>query len=450
MINNFCKFGINQNPIALILIYTHKTSPRLEYIVKFIFNNIHGAEYSITTDKEYFIASDNPKLNYSEEFIDNSLQIVPQGLLSETDILQKKVDVSDWNNSKIFFQANAEAEVPFVIFAASFYLVSRYEEYLPFSADQHGRFEANQSLAYRNGFLYDPVVDQWACILAGILKQKFPGFKTCEREFSYISTIDIDNAYAYLYKGTVRTLGAAMRDLFKLDFDENIKRFQTLAGEKDPFDTYGYLESMHKKYDINPIWFFLVGNYNTYDKNLPLDNEAFKELIERISDIAEVGIHPSYESNNDFEQLKREFDYLTSVSKKPVTKSRQHYLKLLFTETYQNLIKLGIKEDYTLGYATDTGFRAGTCTPFNFYDLYNEKETSLKIFPFQVMDTTLNQYLKLDVEEAVERISHMIEKVKQVRGTFISLWHNESLSDHGHWKGWEPVYKKMLEIIFKK
>jgi len=123
---------------------------------------------------------------------------------------------------------------------------------------------------------------------------------------------------------------------------------------------------------------------------------------------------------------------------------------LLFTETYQNLIKLGIKEDYTLGYATDTGFRAGTCTPFNFYDLYNEKETSLKIFPFQVMDTTLNQYLKLDVEEAVERISHMIEKVKQVRGTFISLWHNESLSDHGHWKGWEPVYKKMLEVIFKK
>lgn len=433
-----------------MLIYSPKTSSRLYYILKFLFNDIQGVEFKITQDKSDFLSSDLVKINYSKDSFDSGLQIVPSGLLFETDIIQKKIEVEEWQDFKVFFKTSEENEFQFDIFSASFYLVSRYEEYLPFSADQHGRFEANQSLAGQKGFLYDPLVDQWACKLAKVLKAKYADFKTCEREFTYISTIDVDNAYAYLYKGTVRTIGATMRDLLKMDFNENIKRFQALTGEKDPFDTYGYLDALHKQYGIEPLWFFLVGNYNTYDKNLPLDNEAFQTLIKTISEKAEIGIHPSYDSNNDFKQLQKEFDYLSGISAKPISRSRQHYLKLLFTETYQSLLKLGIREDYTLGYATDVGFRAGTCTPFYFYDLYNEKETILKIYPFQVMDTTLNQYLKLTVDEAIEKIGEVINKVKQVNGTFISLWHNESLSDHGHWKGWEPVYKKMLEIIFEK
>jgi len=433
----------------LILLYTTKISSRLEYIVNFLFKEILQSKFKIVTDKNELISADLPKINYSDEFIDGSIQIFPAPLLFETNILQKKVMVGEWEGQKILFH-NEKGDIPFDVFSASFYLISRYEEYLPFSADQHGRFEANQSLAGKNGFLYDPVVDQWMCTFSKILKERFPGYESCKREFKYIPTIDVDNAYAYLYKGTVRTLGASMRDLFKLDFNENIKRFQTLNGEKDPFDTYGYLDSLHKKYGIEPIWFFLVGNYNAFDKNLPLDNEAFQELIKSISEKAEIGIHPSYESNKDFDQLKKEFEYLSNMSQRPITKSRQHYLKLIISETYANLMKLGIKEDYTLGYGSDVGFRAGTCTPFKFYDLYNEKETDLKIYPFQIMDVTLNQYLKLSVDKALEKIKLIIEKVKQVDGTFISLWHNESVSDHGYWKGWEPVYKKMLEIIFEK
>ena len=433
----------------MILIYTNKITPRLEYIVKFIFNDVYSTGYQITTDQEEFIIANSPKINYSTDVIANSFHIEPTELLFESNILLKKIKVDIWNDYKIFFQTNI-GDLPFDIFSAVFYLISRYEEYLPFSADQHGRFEANQSLAFKNGFLYDPIVDQWLCMLAGMINKMFPEFKACEREFKFIPTIDIDNAYAYLYKGAVRTIGAAMRDLFRLDVNENIKRFQALAGEKDPFDTYSYIDSLHAQYGVSPVWFFLVGNYNEYDKNIPLDNEAFQSLIKEISERAEIAIHPSYESNQSFEQLKSEYDFLSEIIGKPITKSRQHYLKLLFTETYQNLIKLGVKEDYTLGYASDVGFRAGTCTPFLFYDLYNEHESELRIFPFQVMDVTLNQYLKLSVDEAVNKIYEIIHKVKEVNGTFVTLWHNESLSDHGHWKGWEPVYKQMLEIIFKK
>ncbi|OFX87406.1 MAG: hypothetical protein A2W99_07130 [Bacteroidetes bacterium GWF2_33_16] len=434
----------------MILIYTHKATARLEYIIKFIFTDILGINSQVTTEKDYFLKSNLPKINYSSESIPDSFWIEPIDLLFESDILQKKISVSTWNNHKVFFQTSDKSDIPFDLFAACFYLISRYEEYLPFSADQHGRFEANQSLAFKNGFLYDPIIDQWVYAIAQMLKSKFFGLTLPKKSFSFIPTIDVDNAYAYLYKGAVRTIGAAMRDLFKLDVNENIKRFQALAGEKDPFDTYSYIDSMHAQYGVSPIWFFLVGNYSEFDKNIPIENEAFQDLIHEISKRAEIAIHPSYESNQSFEQLKNEYDYLSKITGKPITKSRQHFLKLLFTETYQNLLKLGVKEDYTLGYASDVGFRAGTCTPFMFYDLYNERETDLRIFPFQVMDVTLNQYLKLSIEESQEKIKEIIGKIKEVNGTFICLWHNESLSDHGHWKGWEPVYKRMLEIIFEK
>lgn len=98
-----------------------------------------------------------------------------------------------------------------------------------------------------------------------------------------------------------------------------------------------------------------------------------------------------------------------------------------------------------MGYASLPGFRAGTCTPFPFYDLTSEKETSLRIFPFQVMDGTLNQYMKLSPDEALEECKKLIDEVKKVNGTFISLWHNESLSEMREWKQWRNVYYKLLE-----
>ena len=108
---------------------------------------------------------------------------------------------------------------------------------------------------------------------------------------------------------------------------------------------------------------------------------------------------------------------------------------------------MGIKEDYSMGYASYPGFRAGTSSPFNFYDLAAEYETDLVIFPFAVMDVTLRQYLSLTPQEALDRIKNILQQVKQVEGTFLSLWHNESLSGQGIWKGWREVFEGMIEEV---
>jgi hypothetical protein len=193
--------------------------------------------------------------------------------------------------------------------------------------------------------------------------------------------------------------------------------------------------------------FFLFGRLGRYDRNISRGNENFQQLIQRTVHFADIGIHPSYTSNYDYLQLKEEIKKLAVVAGKWINYSRQHYLKLNLPKTYLNLIRAGITHDFTMGYPSNIGFRAGTCTPFNFFDLKSNSETALKVVPFQVMDVTLMQYLKLDPESALTRIHEVIQKVKLVGGTFVSLWHNESLSDNGPWKGWRKVFEDMLEHI---
>ena len=418
--------------------------------MEFVFNKVLNISFKVTQDIQEFKQFSGAKINYSHEDLEEGIFIKPIDLLFESNIEKKQIFVTQWDSLKIFFQTNDDSTLPFDIFAAVFFMVSRYEEHLPFSADTHGRFEAKESLAYENNFLHDPIVDQWIYAFRDIIEEKYPGTKFQHRKFNFISTIDIDNAYAFLFKGISRTLGATLRSLINLDLEDNIRRYRTLAGKKDPYDTYDIFFDIHQKYSIKPIWFFLVGNGGKFNKNISVEKSAYQELIKNIASKFDVGLHPSYKTYKNRKILEEEIKNMESIIGRKITKSRQHYLKLHFNYTYQNLIKAGIKEDYTMGYATEIGFRAGTCTPFYYYDLQKEEKTELTLYPFQIMDITLNKQKGLNTTAAISSVENMIEKIKKVDGTFISIWHNEALSDHGHWKGWENVYREMLRYVFEK
>jgi len=435
----------------MILVYTSNITPRVRYIFHFIFHDILNIAYDLTSDKQNFEVSDLPRINYSETEMEGILKIIPHSLLFETGIKEQKIRVTEWKGTKVFFQTDSLLDVPFDLFAASFYLVTRYEEYLPHKVDSHERFPAEESLTFKNGFLEEPVVDQWALLFADVLKHQFPDFKIPERKFQYISTVDIDVAYAYKYKGFGRTVGAFAKDLVQFNLLNTLSRIKVLLGlEKDPYDTYDFFEKLHQRYNLSPIFFFLVGRYAQFDKNHSIRKKEYRELIQNISAGVQVGLHPSYGSNSDYEALKKEVDGFSQLIGQKVEKSRQHFLKLTIPETYRNLNRIGIHEDYTMGFASKPGFRAGTCTSFHFYDLEMEEQTLLKIFPFQIMDGTLNQYMKLNPLGAVEKIRKIVNSVKLVNGTFVSLWHNESVGEQREWKGWSGVYEEMLKICKSK
>ena len=430
-----------------MLVYTRELTNRLKYILEFIFEEMFHLELQVTSDSEQFKSSIHPKINYSDQFFENSFRIKPADLLFEKSIGEQDLYVPVWNDMKLLYLTDPESDIPFDPFAASFFMLSRYEEYMNDETDLHGRFDVYNCFAYNNDFLNSPVVDLWIMELKNRLISTFPELKIKPAPFKYIPTIDIDEPFAFKHKGFMRNLGGFLNSGPRKIKGEKRMRLKVLFGkERDPYDTYDMLEQWHSAHKNSPIFFFQVGKRSKFDKNPSLTNQAYRKLIQRISEKYEIGIHPSYRSNLEPAELKVEIDSLQKVIGKPVEKSRQHYLKIRIPETYRNLIQYGIKEDYTMGYAGETGYRAGTSNPFFFYDLQKEEKTDLRIFPFLVMDGTLQEHLRLDTTEAIERIKMLISQSREVNGTFASLWHNSSLSNWGSWAGWREVYEEMLRM----
>ena len=434
----------------MILVYTHKVTPRLRYTCKHIFTRILQVPVDFTSKIEEFVAYSGPKITYTTVPLGNEFFIRSNDLLFEQGVNDFEVHIQKWDDVPCFFSTGTKSAIPYDIFAASFFLLSRYEEYLPHVKDIHERFTAEQSLAYKYRFLEKPVIDIWAYKLREALQKKYPDYLFPEREYTYISTIDVDNAFAYKHKSLVRTAGGFINDLIRLRLRSFWDRLAVLATLRpDPYNTFEKLLSLTKTYDIPTVFFFLIGNYTTFDTNVSASKGQYKLLIKHIEDYAKVGLHPSYFTMQDIDMLKKEKERLENITNVPLQKSRQHFLRVTLPTTYQNLIDLEILEDYSMGYASHVGFRASTCTPFYFYDLDFEIQTPLKLYPFAVMDTTLNDYMGLTPKQSIGKIEELYKEVKAVQGTFITLFHNESLSGYQRWLGWKRLYESALKIITK-
>ncbi len=424
----------------MILVYTEKITSRLEYALEVIFTSILGTGVKLTDDINLFKKEKQPKINYSSKELSHCLNILPHQLLFENDIKEQNIQINEWKGHPVFFRTSDQGNMPYDLFAAAFYLVTRYEEYHTGNKDKHNRYEVTASVAYKNGFLEKPVVNHYALEIKNLLLKLHPEYAFPEKQFQFLPTIDIDYAYAYLHRGPARALAGIFKD-FIIKKKRFIERINVLSGRKpDPYDTYNLINDALKSTGVKPYYFFQVGQFGWYDRNLSVKNKAFQQLIRNISGIAEIGIHPSYKAHENYDCLKKEIKALENVTGQEITRSRQHFLKLCLPGTYRNLIKAGIKEDYTMGHAGHTGFRAGICVPYCFYDLVADKKTALKIYPFQVMDGTLNQYMQLTPAQAIEKCTKLIDAVKDVNGTFILLWHNSSFGDSGKWQGWKNVF----------
>jgi hypothetical protein len=476
-----------------ILLFAEKITPRLTYTVGSIVGNLLSVSFVFTEDKALFMSSNLPKINYSNAPIsDNEVIIEPQNLLfettikaylieSENDFFMNKINTE--NSESIDFELNLNVNnqvnlgnnlntnyaFNFDIFSRIFYLITRYEEYKrdPSVYDAFGRFPSTKSVASKLNFLQQPVVNQYIIALSEKLKSRFPNLKMDFPTYRFQPSFDFDMAWLYRNKGFLRNAGGLLKDVFKGQFNAVKKRFNILIGtEKDPYFNFQFIKELHLKYGLNLIVFWLLGDLAKYDKNIAWTHPEFQSLIQSFAADFRVGIHPSYRSNASVSILQKEVNRLATIlnftkvqNSKNMRKSpknafytegssfpsRQHFLKLTFPETYRRLLSVGIREDWTMGYADETGFRAGMATPFPWFDLEKNEETALIIHPFQAMDVTLKNYLNLSPEAATERLRDLIAATRAVGGTFTSLWHNDNLAEMDDWKGWRVVYERLLE-----
>jgi hypothetical protein len=427
-----------------VKIYSKSDSPRLRYIAGIILSDILGIQWELFTDKRKL--KSGFVINYSNEKLSGAFNLSPVSLLFETGISEREIVTENWNGLPVFFKTGSVSDFPFDVFAASFFLVSRYEEYLEFQPDRHGRFSASSSIAYKNGFLSQPIVDLWSREFARCLLQKFRNIVFKKNLFKALITFDTDEPFAFLGKGVIRNLGGLFHDLSK-HTGNSANRYRTLAkGERDPYNVFDYITDKVDNSKAEARLFFPVGDHSEFDKNPSWKSAEYRNLLLFLEGKYKSGIHPSYFTLGNPERLTEEVSRFGIITNRKSELSRFHFIRMRIPGSYRDLIKVGIHEDYSMGYADEPGFRAGIARPYYFYDVLNDEATQLKVFPFQVMDVTLSEYKKLETAEAKEQILKLINETRNVGGTFISIWHNTSLTGSDKGMKWREVFEYVLKI----
>ena len=431
-----------------MIVFSNTVSHRFKYITDFIGTEISGQPFLVTAEVEEYKNFNGPKINYTREKITaDEYWVQPDSLLFEKEIKQQTVDCFEVNGYKAFFKTGGD--FPFDIFAATFYLLSRYEEYLPHQKDIYGRYAHENSLAFRQNFLNLPLVNIWLQHFKEALQQRFPSFTTHHSPFTFLPTYDIDEAYSYKHKEWWRSAGAAVKDLLKGNMNRFSVRRKVLNNEQpDPFDSYAWMDDLHRPYKLKPRYFFLMAEKTgKYDKNILPKEPAMQTLIRHHADKYDIGIHPSWQSGDDSSLIKKEIKTIEHIATKKITSSREHYIRFILPKTFRYLIAAGIKEDYSMGYGSINGFRASVASPFYWYDLEKDETTYFLLYPFCYMEANSFYEQKFSPQQALEEMQHYLKEVKAVNGTFITIWHNTFLGTDKKFKGWREVYAEFIKQV---
>jgi hypothetical protein len=434
----------------MFLLYVPVLNPRIRYVTDFIGRELFGSPLLLATDSHQFQSHTGPKVSYApERIIADSYHIQCVGLLFETGVRSQPLQVSFWEGHKIFFPSGGD--LPFDLLAAVFFLLSRYEEYLPYEQDEYGRFSHRSSLAWKEGFLHQPLINSWIATWKDILQERFPDVQFRQPSFSCLLTYDIDQAYAYREKGLFRTLGGLVKSVFTRPWSATVNRWTVIKGKKpDPYDCFEWLDALHLYCRTQPLYFFLVAKqYGRYDKNNVLTSPRFRRLIEYCSKQYAIGLHPSWRSFDEPGLLTEEREWLEVISEQSITVSRQHYLRFTLPQTYRRLLEAGLTREYSMGYGTVNGFRASVASPFYWFNLEQESSTALQLFPFCYMDANSFFEQKQSPAEAYRELMEYYQSVKKVKGLFITVWHNSVLGTSAPFSDWRNLFEVfMKEVVY--
>lgn len=431
-----------------MIVYSPSISHRLRYSADFIGTELQGTALRLTDKQEEYTNYPGPRINYSpERILAGEFHIVPQGLLDEQGLKEQDTSCFTKDGRKAFFPTGGDLH--FDIFAAVFYLLSRYEEYLPHSKDSYGRYAHQHSLAFREGFLQVPLVNQWLLDFREKLEQHFGHLPFATKQFRFLPTYDIDEAFAYRHKQWWRSAGAALKDLAGGRFHKFAERRRVLDHKApDPYDVFSWMDDLHRPHRLQPRYFFLLAKKTgRYDKNNLPHETAMQTLVRGIAGKYAIGIHPSWQSGDNPGLIKEEIQTLEHLSGLKITASRQHYIRLSLPHSYRQLNDAGIHEDFSMGYGSINGFRASVASPFYWYDLEKEQTTRLLLHPFCYMEANSFFEQGMNAQEAMEEMRQYYRIVKSVNGTLITIWHNTFLGTAERFRGWREVYAQFIKEV---
>jgi hypothetical protein len=432
----------------MLFIYTQKLTPRISYIFKHICLRILGIEVAFTSEIEEFIAHGGPKISYVKKPLGNELFFQSYGLLEHQGLEAIDVSVKKWGDTFGFFSVSNNSALPFDIFSASFFMITRYEEYLPHVKDEVGRFMASESLAFKHGFLQQPVVDIWAHLFKTKLLEVFPDMLFPEKRIKIHPVILASQPYAYKQKGVFRSVIGYFDSFFQGKFRNILNRTQVILGlKRDPLDTFKWIINKATRSDFSLTVFFLLGNALSFNESMNTHRQKFKMLIKFVSDYKEVGLIFSFNALSNYEILKAEKRRMEEITNRSLGSSLNSEFLVNLPDIYRHLVELEVKRDFTMVFRDTVGFRAGTCTPFLFYDLDYEIKTPLVVHPIAMTTLAFQKKYASDIEKTV---NNTIAAVEKVNGTFTMIFSNSDFSSEENNKIWRKILAEKLQEYAEK
>jgi hypothetical protein len=422
-------------------------SARLTYTCDFIFRQVLRLNFQVVTDLQAFKAAEGIKIDLTHVTETSAMSIPINGFIAEENLSSAAFTLLPHNETFVLarqLSPNTEWEV-LDVFSAVFYFISRHEEWTNDKTDIHDRFDAQASLLVKHNCHLFPLVDSWIDALKANIRKAFPGIALPPVFFKVISTIDVDNVMAYQGKPLVRSLGGLGKSFVRFDFTDIRRRLSCLlTGKKDPFDIYDEVSAFCAEHEIPLAYFFLCRTGTTYDRSL---NPHAKVLSKVFAEIKHhrggIGLHPSYNSAYEFGLLKQEKEILQRRSGNNILYSRQHFLRFDIKSTPQLLQDNGIVADFSMGFAAEPGFRAGTSHPFKFFDFQANKPGNILLVPFCAMDGAYTHYKPVAATEAYGSLVALAESIKKVGGYFTFVYHERTFDNHLY-KDYGDLYKKLL------
>jgi hypothetical protein len=321
-------------------------------------------------------------------------------------------------------------------------MLTRWEEYVNKERDEHDRFPGSASVAFKNGFLHRPVVNEYVEMLWVLLQKLGFKYKRKQRSFELVLTHDVDHLN---YPGTCRIILGDMlkRKNLKLA-QKHIEYFWKFGS--NPYDYFDFLMTSSEKLGLKSHFYFMSS-----DSKLPRDPGFYlkdKRFKSKISEIRKrghiIGFHPGYYTFNDDDRWRYEKQLLEEAVQQEIVEGRQHYLRMDVTKTLPIWENNNMKIDSTLSFADKEGFRCGTGDIFPVFDFLNRMQLQLKECPLILMDGTLQQHQEYSREQVIDISQNYISVGKKYNTLITLLFHNSSFI--GEWEGYDSIYREILKI----
>ncbi|MBI1223990.1 MAG: hypothetical protein GC192_02020 [Bacteroidetes bacterium] len=336
------------------------------------------------------------------------------------------------------------------VFTASFFSLTRWEEHITQTKDSHGRFPAQASIAFQQGFLHRPIVDEMAALVRNSLAHLGASLPPRPNAYRLKLTHDVDALYLWpnWFSFLKKTTGDLLKrgDLKAAKFNLHSFFNHKFKRSRDPFDSYDYLMDVSEQHGLISHFYFLAGGKTKYDNDMERNFSHVQPIMKHIHERGHVvGIHPSYLSATDGQIFDQEVRRFESVSPQIIAEGRQHFLRFEIGKTWPLWEKNNLQVDSTLGFPEKSGFRCGTCTPYLVFDIVERRQLKLMEFPLIAMDTTFAVYQKSTPEQMETELMHLLHTVKKYGGTFTLLWHNTSFQVP-EYQPYEQIYERFVAV----